>query len=88
MPELTVGGIMLVPLIVAIIEFLKKYGLPKDKAPLANGILNVVAFAVMLYVRANPEVTDVVVTALQVLMIFLSAMGFYEWQVKPRKTRQ
>lgn len=86
-PVLQIGGILLVPFIIGIIEFLKSRGMPTERAPLANAILSVGFFTLMHIVAMRPEWQSVVVSALQAGFVFLSAMGLYEWQVKPRRGR-
>jgi hypothetical protein len=86
-PVLQIGGILLLPFIVGVIEVLKSQGMPKKHAPLANAILSVGFFVLIQVVAQRPEWESIVVSALQAGFVFLSAMGLYEWQVKPRRAR-
>lgn len=73
-----IGGILLVPIIVALVEVAKSYfGLPSKFALLLNAILSVVGFALVQAVGLNPEIEPWVVTVLQALIVFLSAAGLY-----------
>ena len=78
MVELTIGTIALVPIVVGIIQMLKKLGLPDDYAPWANAALTVVGYMVIVYVKSNPRYEQPVEMVLNGIMVFLSAGGFYE----------
>lgn len=75
---LQIGGVLLVPIIVAVIEACKKAGMPTTYAPWVNAGLSVVGFLAMTFVNANPVWEQPVVMVLTMIMIFLSAAGFYD----------
>ncbi len=77
MPELVIGGIALVPVIVTIVQILKRLGLPADYAPVANGLLTVVAYLLMLWTQTAPQYESYVVLGLQILVLFLTSAGLY-----------
>jgi len=77
MDELSIGGILLVPVIVAIVELAKKVGLPSDYAPYANAALTVVGYVGMVLLGQYPEYTEIAVHALNAVILFLTAAGFY-----------
>ena len=75
MPELVIGGILLVPVIVGLVEFAKSLGLPSQYAPLLNAVLSAIAYiGISLFGWADLELTALVVN---VIIIFLTAAGFY-----------
>lgn len=79
MPELTIGGIALIPIIVALVEAAKRYaGVPSEYAPVLNGVLSVAGLLAMQYVGAHPEYEDEAVLVLQALILFLANAGLYE----------
>ena len=82
---LSVGGILLVPIVVALIEVAKQFGLPKKFAPWLNAGLSVAGFVIMRQVQFNPELEETVVFVLQALTVFLSAAGLYSEGVKRGK---
>ncbi len=77
MPDLVLGGILLAPIIAALVELAKRYGLPPDKAPFANLLLSALAGFQVLVVQNKPELLSPVALALQVLILFLAAAGVY-----------
>jgi len=84
MPELVIGGILLGPVLVALIQAFKHYGLPEQYAPFANLGLSALAGLLVLVVQMKPELLTPVTLALQVLILFLSTAGYYttaKWAV-------
>lgn len=84
MPTLEIGGILLAPIIAALVEVVKRRGLPSHYAPWLNLALSALAGALVLAVQGKPELLSPVVLALQVLVLFLSAAGVYttaKWAV-------
>lgn len=85
--ELVVGGIALLPIIVALVEGLKRIGLPTKYAPLANAVLSVLGYGIMVVLGLDiaqglvvagmplPEFVGHVLTA---LIVFLGAAGLYD----------
>ena len=85
MPDLIISGILLGPIIVALVQLLKHYGLSSDWAPVANLILSACAGLLVLFVQAKPEYSGLVVLFLQVLILFLMSAGYYttgKWLVE------
>jgi hypothetical protein len=78
MTNLVVGGIVLVPIVVGLVQFLKYMGLPTKYAPLANAILVVLAVILVLVTQAYPEIVEPVSIVLTGLVLFLANCGFYE----------
>ena len=76
--NLTIGAIALIPIIVAIIEALKAAGVPVKYAPWLNAVLSVLGYALVVFVQTYPVYEQPVVLALNVLIIFLGAAGFYD----------
>ena len=77
-PELTIGTVALIPIIVAVIEGFKKAGLPASWAPWANAVLTVVGYIVVLLLEKYPGYEPTAIMAVTMLGIFLAAGGFYE----------
>ena len=77
-PELTIGTVALIPIIVAVIEGFKRAGLPASWAPWANAVLTVVGYIVVLLLEKYPAYEPTAIMALTMLGIFLAAGGFYE----------
>jgi len=81
--ELIIEGIVLVPIIVAIIEVAKKLGLPTEYAPWLNGLLSLVGYGLMFLVLKLPETAEPVTLGLNFLITFLGAAGFYNRVLQP-----
>ena len=77
-PNLQIGTVLLVPIIVALIEAFKAVGLPSQHAPWVNAILTVLGYGAVMLLERFPGYEPVAVMALTMLMIFLGAGGFYE----------
>ena len=77
-PELTIGTVALVPIIVAVIQALKKAGLPTSWSPWANAALTVIGYIVVLLLEKYPAYEPTAIMAVTMLGIFLAAGGFYE----------
>lgn len=76
--DLTIGGIALIPVIVALVELAKMLGLPVDFAPWLTGALAVVGYVLVILVTAHPEFLQAVTVGLTAVIIFLSATGLYK----------
>jgi len=76
--DLQIGGIVLVPIIVAIVEGAKKLGLPKIYWPWLNAFLAVAFFALMTVVTQQPELLNAVTIGLNGLVIFLASAGLFD----------
>ena len=77
-PNLEIGTIALIPVIVAIIEAFKAGGLPAKYAPWANAVLTVLGYVVVMLLQKYPTYEPTAIVALTMLGIFLAAGGFYE----------
>jgi hypothetical protein len=78
MPELSIGSILLSPVIVGIVQLLKLAKLPDKYAPWANLILSVLAYIGVYLVTQNPDMLQPVEAGLSVLVAFLVAAGVYD----------
>ena len=77
-PELQLGAILLAPIIVAIIELVKKAGMPTQYAPWANAGLSVLGYGLILFVEQMPQYEEPALMVLNMLLVFLSAAGVYD----------
>ena len=77
LPELVIGSVALAPVIVIIIELLKKAGMPVAAAPYVNGVLTVLAYAGVMLLKANPDYLDAATIAVNLVVAFLTAAGLY-----------
>lgn len=75
--EMTIGGIALLPIIVALVEVAKTIGMKTSWAPWLTGILSVIGYVLVLFTQSYPEYTSYVVSALTILTIFLGSTGLY-----------
>lgn len=78
--ELYLGSIALMPVVVGIIEALKRVGLPSKYAPLANLLLSTAAYVVVTIAAGDPVFAKGAMTAVEILIILLGSWGFYEGQ--------
>jgi hypothetical protein len=88
MPELQIGDILLMPIIVGIVEGLKKFAnLPSRWAPVATAVLAAVGYGLMLWANINPEMVVWIQHGLKVIILALSAAGLYatgKFYITPR----
>ena len=77
-PNLEIGTIALIPIIVALIEAFKAAGLPSKYAPWANAVATAIGYAIIVLLQQYPTYEPATVVVLTMMMIFLSAGGFYE----------
>lgn len=77
LPPLEFGGIALAPVIVAVVELLKRVGLPTQYAPVANAVLSALVYVGITYVNAGTIPAGLVGYVLNTLLYFLSAYGLY-----------
>lgn len=78
MPDLTFGSIALMPVIVGIVEFAKRYfGLQTKHAPIATAILSVIGYAVIVITQQNPDLSQPAEHAIQAIIVFLGSSGLY-----------
>jgi len=75
--NLTIGGIALLPIIVALVELAKGLGMKTSWAPWLTGFLSVVGYVLVMFTQSYPEYTSYVVSALTILTIFLGSTGLY-----------
>ena len=76
--DIYIGTIAVNPIVVGIIQLLKKLGMPKTWAPWANAVLTIIGYAVSLLLLQYPHWEPTLVKVLTVVIMFLSAGGFYE----------
>lgn len=76
-PDLTIGGIALVPIVVALVKLATAMGLSKDYAPLLTGGLTVVAYILLRLVEFGYLPESGMVLVLEPLVLFLMQTGFY-----------
>lgn len=87
--ELVIGGIALLPIVVGIVEFAKRvFDLPSEHAPILNGTLTAMAYALMVFVRNNPGYEEIVAGVLMGVVVFLANAGFYETLIKPHLAKK
>lgn len=78
-PELTIQGIALIPIVVAIVRLATAYGLSKDYAPLVTALLTVAGYALTLLVQFGYVPAMPVEIGLTALTLFLVQMGVYSF---------
>ncbi len=75
--ELQIGAIALAPIIVGLVEVAKALGLDVKYAPWATGLLSLVAYGAVVLVEQRPDLLQPLLYALNALIVFLVATGFY-----------
>lgn len=81
--NISLGGVALAPVIVAIIELLKRTGIVKDDwAAWVNAGLSVAAYFAVWYVGQYPESLSVASVIINALVVFLTGAGVYHVAVK------
>jgi len=78
MPELQISGIAMVPVIVALVQLARVFGLSKEYAWLANALLSVLVYILIVLIQGNPALAEPVNIVLNGLVIFLASAGFYD----------
>ena len=82
-PELLIGGIYIVPVIIGLVELAKTIGLPTRYAPWLNGALSVLFYGVTVLLRERPGLEPVAVVILTAVLLFLVNSGVYNVAAKP-----
>lgn len=77
MEDLIIGGIVLGPVIAALVELAKRIGFPSQYAPYLNLVLSALGYFGMVLLDLHPGYTEWVVVALQILISILTAAGVY-----------
>jgi hypothetical protein len=77
LPELQIGGILLAPIIVAVVEAAKLAGLPTPWARWLSAILSVAGYAATFAIANRPDLLEPISIALNALVIFLTTAGLY-----------
>lgn len=78
MPELFLGSIPMVPIIVGLVEVAKRYiGLPSQYAPWVNLALSALFYVVIGAVQLRPEMQEPLTLVVNVLVLFLGSAGLY-----------
>lgn len=75
--ELQIGAVALAPIIVGLVEVAKALGLDVKYAPWLTGVLSLVAYGGVVAVQQKPDLLQPMIYALNGLIIFLVATGFY-----------
>lgn len=78
MGDIYIGSIAIAPLIVALVQVAKGFGFPAKYAPWLNATLTVLFYVLVLVLEANPQLTQPVTIALNLLVTFLTAAGIYD----------
>ena len=79
MPELFLGSIPMVPIIVGLVEVAKRYlGLPSQYAPWVNLALSALFYVVIGAVQLRPEMQEPLTLVVNVLVLFLGSAGLYD----------
>jgi hypothetical protein len=78
MPELQLAGVALAPVIVALVGVAKKLGMDTRYAPWLNGGLSVAFYGLMVLSQLVPGTLEPMTYAVNALVIFLAAAGFYD----------
>jgi len=77
-PDLNIGGIALAPVIVALIELAKKFGLPSKYAIYVNAAFSVGAYFATFYLTSHAEVLPWGIAVIKAFIIFLTTAGLYD----------
>lgn len=75
--DLTIGGIALLPIIVALVELAKQLGMDVKYAPWLTGVLSVIGYIMVQGVNMFPQYESYVVMVLTMALVFLSTTGLY-----------
>ena len=78
MPELQLAGVLLAPVVVALVGVAKKLGMPVKYAPWLNGGLSVLFYGLMVLAQLVPGSIEPMTYGVNALVIFLAAAGFYD----------
>ena len=87
MENVQLFGITLAPVILALVQLLKLWGLPSRAAPWAAFILSVFGVWLVEYIALGPGNVEFVEWAFTMLVSFLASMGLYDggkWAIKTR----
>lgn len=77
LPELQIGGILLVPIIVGLVEVAKLAGLPTTWARWLSALLSVFAYAGVYALAQRPDLLEPATIGLNAVVIFLTTAGLY-----------
>lgn len=72
-----IGGILIIPIVVAIVQGLKRIGMPSKYAPWANLFFMAVGYGLVQYVGLYPQAEPWIKMVLQIVILFLAANGLY-----------
>ncbi len=75
--ELQIGAIALAPIVVGLVEVAKALGLDVKYAPWLTGLLSLLAYGGVVLVEQRPDLLQPMLYALNALIVFLVATGFY-----------
>lgn len=82
-PELLIGGVYMVPIILAIVEIAKGFGLNTRYAPWLNGGLSVAFYGATVFLKARPDLEGVATVIASGALLFLVNSGAYNVAAKP-----
>ena len=77
LPNLNIGAVALSPIIVALVQIARHFGLKVTWAPWLAALLALAAYAAVILLEQQPQLLDPVAIALNALVIFLTTTGFY-----------
>ena len=80
---LQLGGILLAPLVVAVVKGAREAGLADGWLPWLNAVLSTAFFALMMVVTNQPDLLVPVTVGLNGLMVFLASAGLYDRVQRP-----
>lgn len=79
-PQLTTGLVLVVPVIVALVQWLKAQGLPSRWAPVASVAAGTILAVVALLAQRYPSAGDWIGAILVGIILGLAASGLYSGQ--------
>jgi hypothetical protein len=75
--DLSLFDIALMPIIVAVVEAIKGFGMPTKWAPLLTGVLAVGGYVLSQQIELNPAIAPAVQYGFNILLVFLGTTGVY-----------
>ena len=77
LPPLEIGGILLAPVIVGLVELAKLIGLPPGAARWLSALLSVLAYTGIYALTQRPDMMQPTTLVLNAVIIFLTTAGLY-----------
>jgi hypothetical protein len=81
LPNLNIGAVALSPIIVALVQLARHFGLKVEWAPWLAALLALAAYAGVMLLEQQPDLLQPAALILNAVVIFLTTTGFYH-QVK------